>query len=89
MFVVERDLLDPPVHAWLLIEMTGGHWEALRALTQRAERAVEANAAAPCPSNASCLLYCAIASLHCGDEVEARRLEAEAEARILEPYRSL
>jgi hypothetical protein len=57
-------------------------------LTPRAERAVEANSAAPCTSNASCLLYCALASLHAGDEAEAARLESEANERILPPYRS-
>ena len=77
------------MHARLLIEMIGGRWDDLRALTPQAERAVQANSAAPCPSNASCLLYCALASLHCGHEVDADRLEAEAEARILDPYRSL
>ena len=77
------------MHARLLIAMIGGRWEDLRALTPQAERAVEANSAAPCPSNASCLLYCALAGLHLGVEVEAGRLEAEAEARILDPYRSL
>jgi class 3 adenylate cyclase len=77
------------IHARVLIEIISGRWDDLLALTPEAERAVEANSAAPCPSNASCLLYCALASLHCGDEVEAGRLEAEAEARILDPYRSL
>jgi class 3 adenylate cyclase len=76
-------------HGRLLIEMIGGRWENLRALTPQAERAVAANSAAPCPSNASCLFYCALASLHCGDEVEAVRLEAEAEVQILDPYRYL
>jgi class 3 adenylate cyclase len=77
------------MHARLLVEMIGGRWEELRALIPQAERAVEANSAAPCPSNAYCLLYCALASLHGEDEVEATRLEAEAEAQILDPYRSL
>ena len=76
------------MHARLLIEMIGGRWDDLRALTPQAERAVEANSAAPCPSNASCLLYCALASLQCEHEVEAARLEAEAELQILDPYRS-
>jgi hypothetical protein len=69
--------------------MIGGRWDKLRALTPQAERAVEANAAAPCPSNASCLLYCALASLHGEDDVEAARLEADAEAQILDAYRSV
>jgi class 3 adenylate cyclase len=75
------------MHARLLIEMIGGRWDELRALTPQAERAVEANSAAPCPSNASCLLYCALASLHGEDEGEAARLEAEAEVQILDAYR--
>jgi hypothetical protein len=37
----------------------------------------------------SCLLYCALASIQGGDEVEAARLEAEAEGQILDHYRSL
>jgi hypothetical protein len=77
------------MHTRLLIDMIGGRWDDLRALTPQAERAVEANAAAPCPSNASCLLYCALASLHCGDEAETSRLEAEAEPQILDAYRPL
>jgi hypothetical protein len=76
------------MHARLLVGMIGGRWDDLRALTPRAERAVDANSAAPCPSNASCLLYCALASLYSGREVEAARLEAEADAQILDPYRS-
>ena len=77
------------MHSRLLIEMICGRWDHLRALTPQAERAVKANSAAPCPSNASSLLYCAVASLQCGDEAEAARLEAEAEVQILDPYRSL
>jgi class 3 adenylate cyclase len=77
------------MHARLLIEMIGGRWHDLGARTAQAEDAVEANSAAPCPSNASCLLYCALANLHCGRELEAARLEERAEAHILDPYRSL
>jgi class 3 adenylate cyclase len=76
------------VHSRLLIEMIGGRWDDLRALIPQAERAVKANSAAPCPSNASCLLYCALASLECGQEAEAARLEAEARPQMLDPYRS-
>jgi tetratricopeptide (TPR) repeat protein len=76
------------MHTRLLIEMIAGRWDDLRALAPHAERAVEANSAAPCPSNASCLLYCALANVNCGDETEAARLEAEAEVQILDPYRS-
>ena len=77
------------LHTRLLIEMICGRWGDLRGLTPKAEDAVEANSAAPCPSNASCLLYCALASLQCGDAVEAARLEAQAEVQILDPYRAL
>jgi hypothetical protein len=76
------------MHARLLLGMVGGRWDELRGLTPQAERAVEANSAAPCPSNASCLLYCSLAALHLGDDVDAARLESEADERILAPYRS-
>jgi class 3 adenylate cyclase len=76
------------VHGRLLLGMVCGRWSDLRAWTPQAERAVEANSAAPCPSNASCLLYCALANLTCGHQAEAARLEAEAEPQILDPYRS-
>jgi class 3 adenylate cyclase/tetratricopeptide (TPR) repeat protein len=76
------------VHMRLLIEMISGRWDNLRALTPEAERAVVANSEAPCPSNASCLLYCALAALQCGDGTEVTRLETEADARMLDPYRS-
>ena len=72
----------------LLIDVVAGRWDDLRALTPQAERAVEANSAAPCPANASCLLYCALASLQRGDEMEAVRLEAAASEQMLDPYRS-
>ncbi len=76
------------MHTRLLTEMIGGRWDDLQAVTPQAEDAVQANSTAPCPSNASCLLYCALANLNCGDEIEATRLEAEAEMQILDPYRS-
>ena len=76
------------MHTRLLTEMIGGRWDDVQALTPQAEYAVEANSTAPCPSNASCLLYCALANLNRGDEIEATRLEAEAEVQILDPYRS-
>jgi tetratricopeptide (TPR) repeat protein len=77
------------LHGRLMIHMVGGRWDELRVLTSQAERAVQANSAAPCPSNASCLLYCALANLYCGEEAEAARLEAQAELQMLDPYRSL
>jgi hypothetical protein len=76
------------VHMRLLIEMIAGRWDNLRALTPEAERAVYANSETPCPSNASCLLYCALAALQCGEGAEVARLETEADARMRDPYRS-
>jgi class 3 adenylate cyclase len=77
------------MHMRLQTEWVMGRWNDLRALTPQAVRAVEANWAAPCPSNARSFLFCALASLHQGDEEEAARLEAEAERWTLHPYRSL
>jgi class 3 adenylate cyclase len=70
------------------VETFRGGWARVRELTEQAERAVKANSAAPCPSNASCLFNCALASVRCGDEDEAARLEAEADAEIRDVYRA-
>jgi hypothetical protein len=70
------------------VETVRGGWARVRELTEQAERAVKANSAAPCPSNASCLFNCALASVRCGDEDEAARLEAEADAEIRDVYRA-
>jgi hypothetical protein len=70
------------------VEAIRGRWERIRELTLEAERRVEANSAAPCPANAGCLFNCALASVHCRDEHEAARLEAEAESQIRDAYRS-
>jgi class 3 adenylate cyclase len=69
------------------VEMVRGRWDRVRELTAQAEQAVKANSAAPCPSNASCLFNCALASLRCGDEDEAARLETKADAEIRDVYR--
>ena len=73
----------------ITVERVRGRWERVRDLTPQAERAVQANSAAPCPANARCLFDCALASLYCGDDDEAARLEAEADAEIRDAYRSL
>jgi hypothetical protein len=90
----KSELLDEVVHGLtphhrlhgifirLLIDTMRGRWQHVRDLTVQAARAVEANLAAPCAANASCLLYCALASLHGGDRLEGERLEAEADANM-------
>src|SRR5436190_2239100 len=74
--------------AWLLlaVEQAGGYWDAVRNLTPRAESAVAANIATPCSSNVSSLLVCALASVHLGDDQEARRLERSALGLGMEGY---
>jgi class 3 adenylate cyclase len=73
----------------ILLETLAGRWDAVRKLTPQGERAVEENlaAATPCPQNVSTLLQCAAASAFTGDEDEARRLEAKANAIGMEGYR--
>jgi class 3 adenylate cyclase len=71
------------------VDAIRGRWDRVRELTPQVERAVEANSAAPCVANAWCLFNCALASLHRGDEAEAARLEAEADAQIRHAYRSM
>jgi class 3 adenylate cyclase len=68
-------------------ERVMGRWESIRALTERAESAVGANAATPCATNVFALLECALANVHVGDEAEARRLEQAAEDIGMEGYR--
>jgi hypothetical protein len=53
-------------------------------LAANAERAVDANRETPCTASVPTLLYCALASLRCGDNAEANRLEARANAQRLE-----
>jgi len=68
------------------VESLAGRWDEVRRLSSRAEGAVEANLATPCPLNVGSLLQCAIASAQCGDEDEAHRLEAKADAIGMEGY---
>jgi class 3 adenylate cyclase/tetratricopeptide (TPR) repeat protein len=63
-----------------------GRWDEVRQLTPRAEPAVEANLATPCPMNVATLLYCAVAAEDAGDDPESRRLERNAEAIGMEGY---
>jgi class 3 adenylate cyclase len=78
------------MHAAMLlihVDQTAGRWDAVRALTSRAESAVAANIATPCSSNVSSLLMCALSNVHLGNEPEARRLERTAEELGMEGYR--
>jgi class 3 adenylate cyclase len=71
------------------VEAFRGNWDGVRELTPAAERAVDANLAAetPCPQNVTTILHSAAASAYAGDEGEARRLEARADAIGMEGYR--
>jgi class 3 adenylate cyclase len=80
------------VHAFgvlIFVEHLAGQWRAVRELTPGAEKAVEANRATPCALNEWSLLACAVASARLGEEQEADRLEASAEALGMEGYGSV
>ena len=62
----------------LEVEETSGSWEAILAMTDRTEQAVEANLATPCIRNARSLLVTALAAAHQGDDRRARELEERA-----------
>jgi tetratricopeptide (TPR) repeat protein len=66
------------------VETFAGRWDDVRLLAANAERAVDANRETPCTGGVPTLLYCALASLRCGDDGEANRLEARANAQRLE-----
>lgn len=68
------------------VETLDGRWETVRELTPLVERAVEANAATPCPASTTTLLYCAAAHADTAGDDEARRLEAQADAHRMEPF---
>jgi class 3 adenylate cyclase/tetratricopeptide (TPR) repeat protein len=77
-------------HMRIYVDTLAGRWAVVRGMTKRSEEAVEANAATPCTANYTVLLSLAVASEHCGDDAEARRLEAHAHTylhrrRIPEP----
>jgi class 3 adenylate cyclase len=73
----------------ILLATLTGRWAEVQARTAEAERAVDANLAAPppCPMNVSTLLNCAAAATLAGDEDEARRLEAKADGIGMEGFR--
>jgi len=66
------------------VETFSGRWDDVRVLSANAERAVDANRETPCTASVPTLLYCALASLRCGDNAEAHRLESRANAQRLE-----
>ena len=74
--------------AWLLvdIERITGRWNAVHALTSRAEEAVAANATTPCAVSAGSLLACALAAAIRGEQQESRRLEQAADELGMEGY---
>jgi len=61
----------------LEVEQLAGNWEQIRALTPRAEHAVE-RSMTRCLHSRLGLLTCALASAYLGDEDDARRLEARS-----------
>ena len=74
--------------AWLLVdvERVTGRWNAVHALTSRAEEAVAANVATPCVASAFSLLACALAAAIRGEHQESRRLERAADELAMEGY---
>lgn len=62
----------------LFVEEALGHWEEVRRLQDRVERAVAANAGTPCVLAPRTLLSCAVACGELGVDAEARRLEETA-----------
>jgi tetratricopeptide (TPR) repeat protein len=66
------------VSVQLEVEETSGGWDAILALAERTERAVEANLATPCIRNARSLLVTALAAAEQGDDGRARELEERA-----------
>jgi class 3 adenylate cyclase len=70
----------------VLVETLAGRWDSVGRLAERTERAVDENDT-PCPQNVTALLHCALACVHRGDEREARRLNAKAEAIGMQGWR--
>ena len=68
------------------VESSAGRWDAVAALTRRAESAVAANADTPCALDVVVLLDCALAHVYLGAAGEARRLEQAAADLRMEGY---
>jgi class 3 adenylate cyclase/tetratricopeptide (TPR) repeat protein len=67
-------------------EELAGDWDAIRKLEGQIERAVGENRDTPCVRNARCLLLCALASVHNGNEERARALERAADQLGMEGH---
>ena len=67
------------VAARLELEELRGNWDVALKLQHPVEHAVVDNAATPCVRNPRSLLVCAIAHAYSGEELEAQRLEEQAE----------
>jgi class 3 adenylate cyclase len=67
-------------------EELAGDWDAIRKLEGQIERAVDENRDTPCVRNARCLLLCALASVHNGNEERARALERAADQLGMEGH---
>jgi hypothetical protein len=70
----------------LFVEEALGHWDAIRELQPRVERAVAENTGTPCVLNPRTLLSCAVADAELGFHEEARRLEEAAAAHGFQGY---
>jgi class 3 adenylate cyclase len=68
-------------------EALAGGWEAMVALTERTERAVDENLDTPCVRNVLSELLISAACAYVGDEDESRRLEERAETIGYEDWR--
>ena len=68
------------------VEAAAAGWAEVRRLTGEVERAVEGNRETPCPLNPHTLLMCAVGWAEGGDETQAQRLEAAADALGMEGY---
>jgi DNA-binding SARP family transcriptional activator len=67
----------------VLVDVIAGDWEAARVRTARAEAACAANRDTPCQFDWRTLMMCALAQARLGDDAEARRLEALANAELV------
>jgi class 3 adenylate cyclase/tetratricopeptide (TPR) repeat protein len=67
-------------------EELAGAWDAIGRLEETIEKTVEDNRRTPCVRNARCLLLCALARTHRGDEAGARAFEEAADALGMEGH---
>jgi class 3 adenylate cyclase/tetratricopeptide (TPR) repeat protein len=85
--VASRLSVHHEVHALavsLFVQEALGHWDEIRRLRDRVERAVAANQGTPCVLNPRTLLSVAVACAELGLDAEAQRLEDAAAAQGFE-----